>query len=386
MKSHRILYSTIGLVLVLIIGAAYLLVNVMRINPLRGTYTVTVTLDRSGGLQPGNDVTLRGFRVGKVDSITLINGGSAIAATAEIDNRYDIAVDTVVAVQALSAAGEQYIDFRPDTDQGPFLTDGSVIEYNPDTVRTPTPVWAVLDDTSALIAQIDPKHFDVILNELDIALSGGPDQLRSLIDGVSMVAAGLDSLLPQTSNLIANLRTIAATTSNAQPDLGTLTRNSGVLFEQFNNANAELQSVLSQAPGQFASLGAVLDTTTDPITGLVNNFVAITKAAQLRTPAMRALFPALELGGAALGVPAHDNEFHTILDIWLRPYCQYQSTPASPQVVSDGTMPKWNYCENPPPGQQIRGAVNAPRPNIPDNGSHMPPGVDPNERTMPPVR
>lgn len=172
----------------------------------------------------------------------------------------------------------------------------------------------------------------------------------------------------------------------AQPDLGTLTRNSGVLFEQFNNANAELQSVLSQAPGQFASLGAVLDTTTDPITGLVNNFVAITKAAQLRTPAMRALFPALELGGAALGVPAHDNEFHTILDIWLRPYCQYQSTPASPQVVSDGTMPKWNYCENPPPGQQIRGAVNAPRPNVPNNGSHMPPGVDPNERTMPPVR
>jgi phospholipid/cholesterol/gamma-HCH transport system substrate-binding protein len=385
-KSHKILYSTIGLVLVLIIGAAYLLVNVMRINPLRGTYTVTVTLDRSGGLQPGNDVTLRGFRVGKVDSIELINGGSAIAATAEIDDRYDIAVDTVVAVQALSAAGEQYIDFRPDTDQGPFLTDGSVIEYNPDTVHTPTPVWAVLDDTSALIAQIDPKHFDVILNELDIALSGGPDQLRSLIDGVSLVAAGLDSLLPQTSNLIANLRTIASTTSMAQPDLGTLTRNSGVLFEQFNNANAELQSVLSQAPGQFASLGAVLDTTTDPITGLVNNFVAITKAAQLRTPAMRALFPALELGGAALGVPAHDNEFHTILDIWLRPYCQYQSTPASPQVVSDGTMPKWNYCENPPPGQQIRGAVNAPRPNVPNNGSHMPPGVDPNERTMPPVR
>ncbi|MBF6092105.1 MCE family protein [Nocardia cyriacigeorgica] len=386
MKSHKILYSTIGLVLVLIIGAAYLLVNVMRINPLRGTYTVTVTLDRSGGLQPGNDVTLRGFRVGKVDSIELINGGSAIAATAEIDDRYDIAVDTVVAVQALSAAGEQYIDFRPDTDQGPFLTDGSVIEYNPDTVHTPTPVWAVLDDTSALIAQIDPKHFDVILNELDIALSGGPDQLRSLIDGVSLVAAGLDSLLPQTANLIANLRTIASTTSMAQPDLGTLTRNSGVLFEQFNNANAELQSVLSQAPGQFASLGAVLDTTTDPITGLVNNFVAITKAAQLRTPAMRALFPALELGGAALGVPAHDNEFHTILDIWLRPYCQYQSTPASPQVVSDGTMPKWNYCENPPPGQQIRGAVNAPRPNVPNNGSHMPPGVDPNERTMPPVR
>ncbi len=118
----------------------------------------------------------------------------------------------------------------------------------------------------------------------------------------------------------------------------------------------------------------------------MNNFVAVTRAAQLRQPALAALFPALELGGAALGVPAHDNEFHAMLDIWFRPYCQYQSTPVKTQVVQDGTLPKWNYCDNPPPGQQIRGAANAPRPNVPNNGAHIPPGVDPNERTLPPVR
>ncbi|MER7452442.1 MlaD family protein [Nocardia beijingensis] len=382
----KIFLSNLGLVLVLLVGAAYLMINVMRVNPLRSDYTVTVNLDRSGGLQPGNDVTLRGWRIGKVTSIELTDRGQAIAATAQIESKYKIPVDTQIAVQALSGAGEQYIDFRPNAEQGPYLANGAVIKFDPDKIHTPTPVWSVLDNASALIAQINPDHFQVILNELDIALSGGPDQLRGLVNGISLAMAGLDSLLPQTTNLITNLRTIANTTSMAQPDLATLTRNSGVLFEQFNNANAELQRVLEQAPGQLTSLGAVVDKTSDPITSLATNFQAITKAAQLRLPALRALFPSLALGGEALGVPAHDGEFHAMIDIWPRPFCTYNTPKIRNEVVQDGTIPKWNYCENPPPGQQIRGAANAPRPDVPNNGAHMPPGVDPNERTLPPVR
>ncbi|MEU2037875.1 MlaD family protein [Nocardia niwae] len=382
----KIFLSNVGLVLVLLIGATYLMLNVMRVNPLRSDYTVTVNLDRSGGLQPGNDVTLRGWRIGKVTSIELIDRGQAIAATAQIESKYKIPVDTQIAVQALSGAGEQYIDFRPNAEQGPYLANGAVIKFDPDKIHTPTPVWSVLDNSSALIAQIDPDHFQVILNELDIALSGGPDQLRGLVNGISLAMAGLDSLLPQTTNLITNLRTIANTTSMAQPDLATLTRNSGVLFEQFNKANAELQRVLETAPGQLTSLGAVVDKTADPITSLATNFQAITKAAQLRLPALRALFPSLALGGEALGVPAHDGEFHAMIDIWPRPFCTYNTPKIRNEVVQDGTIPKWNYCENPPPGQQIRGAANAPRPDVPNNGAHMPPGVDPNERTLPPVR
>lgn len=383
---RKLLLSTIGLVLVFFVGASYLLVSVMRVNPLKSSYAVTVHLDRSGGLQPGNDVTLRGFRIGKVTSIELVDRGQSIAAKADIDSKFKIPVDTNISVAALSGAGEQYIDFRPNTEQAPFLIDGSVIEFTADKIKTPTPIWSVLDNSSALISQIDPDKFSVILANLDTALSGGPDQLRGLVNGVSLAMAGFDNLLPQTQNLITNLRTIANTTSNAQPDLGTLTRNSGQLFDQFNNANAELQAVLEKAPGQLNSLGAVLDKTADPITSLVANFAAMTKAAQLRIPALQALFPALNVGLSAAGVPAHDNEFHTVVDVWIRPICQYKHVPIRNEVIQDGSLPKWNYCENPPPGLQVRGSANAPRPNVPDNGAQMPPGVDPNEMTPPPLR
>ncbi|MFD6390125.1 MlaD family protein [Nocardia sp. NPDC055029] len=377
----KIVLANAALVVVLIVGATYLLVNVMRVNPLRSEYDVTVNLDRSGGLQPGNDVTLRGHRIGRVSTVELIDQGQAIAVRAQIDTSYKIPVDTMIQVAALSAAGEQYIDFRPKTDVGPFLADGAVIKFNPEQIKTPTPVWAVLDDTSALISQVDPQQFKTILNELDIALGGGPDQLRGLINGVSLVVAGLDNLLPQTVNLIANLRVIAETTSHAQPDLQTLTSNSGTLLAQFNNANAELQGVLDNAPAQFEALGAVLDKTADPISSLAANFVSITRAAQLRQPALRLLFPSLALGLDSISAPAHDGEFHTIIDIWPRPTCYYATEYRRNEEVQDGSIPKWNYCVNPPADQQIRGSANAPRPNVPNNGAQMPPGVDPNERT-----
>ncbi|MFE3696310.1 MlaD family protein, partial [Nocardia tengchongensis] len=365
----------------------YLAISVKRVNPLRETYTVTVNLDRSGGLQAGNDVTLRGYRVGKVNDITLIDNGAAIAATAEIDKKYSIPADTVVAVGALSGAGEQYIDFRPNTEQGPFLHNGSLVQFDPAKVKTPTPVWSVLDNASALIAQVDPDKFSVILTELDTALSGGPDQLRSLIDAISIATNGLDNLLPQTTNLLKNLQVISGTTALAQPDLGTLTRNSSVLFNQFNDANAELQKILEQAPGQMQALGAVLDKTADPMTSLATNFAAITKAAQLRAPALRALFPSLVIGTSAMGVPAHDGEFYTIIDIWPRAFCDYATKKVRPDVATENTIPRWaGYCPNPTQDQQIRGSGNAPRPDVPNNGALPPAGADPNERTLPPVK
>ncbi|MFE2956417.1 MlaD family protein [Nocardia tengchongensis] len=384
---HKNLVSNGALVLILLVGASYLAISVMRVNPLRETYTVTVNLDRSGGLQAGNDVTLRGYRVGKVNDITLIDNGAAIAATAEIDKKYSIPADTVVAVGALSGAGEQYIDFRPNTEQGPFLHNGSLVQFDPAKVKTPTPVWSVLDNASALIAQVDPDKFSVILTELDTALSGGPDQLRSLIDAISIATNGLDNLLPQTTNLLKNLQVISGTTALAQPDLGTLTRNSSVLFNQFNDANAELQKILEQAPGQMRDLGAVLDKTADPMTSLATNFAAITKAAQLRAPALRALFPSLVIGTSAMGVPAHDGEFYTIIDIWPRAFCDYATKKVRPDVATENTIPRWaGYCPNPTQDQQIRGSGNAPRPDVPNNGALPPAGADPNERTLPPVK
>ncbi|MEU2258214.1 MlaD family protein [Nocardia xishanensis] len=372
-------FATLGMIGLLLVGGGYLALDVVRYNPLRETYLVRVELPESGGLLPKNDVTFRGVRVGTVRAVELSARG--VEAIAEIDARVRVPAGGTVAVQRLSAAGEQYLDFRPDHNDGPYLEDGAVIAA--DRVSTPVTINSFLVNTSALIAGLNPQRLNVIIDELDKALADGPDRLRTVISGISQAMAGLTAQLPQTERLIANLSVIAETTSHAQPDLATLVRGSGVLFGQLSAADQEVRRLLELGPGQLATLGGVIAETGDPITDLVTNFVAITRAARLRTPAMTALFPALRAGSAAMGVPAHDNAFHTMVDIWPRPTCEYETIPVSPAQVSDGRVRLYNYCVTRNPALQVRGSANAPRPNLPDNGSGPPPGVNGDELSVP---
>ncbi|MGY2029917.1 MCE family protein [Nocardia gipuzkoensis] len=377
---RRVAVANFGLIVVLVLGAAYLGAEVLRINPLPDNYSVTVELQSSGGLSAGNDVTFRGTRVGKVRAVKV--AGSGVAAVAEIDSGAKIPVGGTVAVGRLSAAGEQYLDFRPDSDTGPYLTDGAVVERSRTAV--PVSVQSVLTNLSGFIGGLNPDRLNVIIDELDKALAGGPDQLRNMVSGISRAMAGLSDLLPQTRQLIENLEVIAETTSHAQPDLATLTRTGGVLFEQLTAADQEVRHFLDEGPAQLSTLGGFVSRTQDPITNLVTNFVAITKAAKLRAPAIAALFPALRVGSQALGIPAHDNAFHTLVDIWPRPTCEYETIPVVPtDKMTDTRIRLYNYCVTSDPALQVRGSANAPRPDVPDNGATRPPGVSGDELSRP---
>ncbi|BDT89272.1 MCE family protein [Nocardia cyriacigeorgica] len=377
---RRVAVANLGLVVILVLGSWYLGAEVLRINPLPNTYAVTVELRGSGGLLPGNDVTFRGTRVGRVSEVRVTDTG--IAAVAEIDSSARIPVGGTVAVGRLSAAGEQYLDFRPDADSGPYLNDGAVVDVAH--TSTPVSVQSVLTNVSGLIGGLNPERLTVIVNELDKALAGGPDRLRNMISGISRAMAGLNELLPQTRQLIENLGVIAETTSHAQPDLTTLTTGAGALFDQLTAADQEVRRFLDLAPDQLATLGGFVQATEDPITNLVTNFVAITKAAKLRAPAIAALFPALREGSAAIGIPAHDGAYHTLVDPWPRPTCEYDTIPVVPtNATTDTRVRLYNYCITNDPALQIRGSANAPRPNVPDNTAGPPPGATGNELSRP---
>ncbi|MFF0491908.1 MCE family protein [Nocardia sp. NPDC004068] len=377
---NRVALANFSLLVVLVLGAGYLGTYVLRYQPIPHTYRVTVELATSGGLAAGNDVTFRGLRVGRVSEVRI--SGDGIAAVAEIDDAARIPVGGTVAVGRLSAAGEQYLDFRPESDSAPYLSDGAVVDRSRSS--SPVTVQSVLGNLSEFIAGLNPDRLDVIVDELDKALAGGPDRLRNVIAGLSRATAGLGDLLPQTEKLLEHLEVIAETTSHAQPDLGTLTAAGSALFEQAEAADQEVRHLLEQGPGQLRLFGDFLTSNQDPITRLVTNFVAITKAAKLRQPAIEALFPALREGSEALGIPAHDGAYNTLVDIWPRPTCDYPATPLIPTLATTDTRVRlYNYCVTDNPALLVRGAANAPRPDVPDNGATAPPGVRGDELSEP---
>ncbi|MGW3543580.1 MlaD family protein [Nocardia niigatensis] len=189
------------LVLTLVCGS-YMAVGVLDLDPRRQHNTVTVLLDSSGGLMKTSEVTLRGLPIGKVRDIGAT--GRGLAVTLEYDARYRIPVDSVVQIANLSAAGEQFLDFRPSGTQGPYLHDGSVVPNRQ--VRIATTVGDALAKLDALTAQLDPAK----LQNLATTVAAG-------FEGRDADVANLTKALVVTANLLRDKHdAIARLYSNVQ--------------------------------------------------------------------------------------------------------------------------------------------------------------------------
>ncbi|WP_373196993.1 MlaD family protein, partial [Mycobacterium marinum] len=170
--------SVAGLVLTLVVAAAYLLVGALRLTPFASSYRVTVSLPESGGLLPNQDVALRGVRIGRVESLHLTESG--VDAIASITSQVKIPASSTVHVSALSPAGEQFLDFEPESDTGPYLSEGAVIGV--DQARVPVSLAQLLGDANGLLAQIDPHQVELIKKELSLS-QAGPKKLAAIVDG-----------------------------------------------------------------------------------------------------------------------------------------------------------------------------------------------------------
>src|SRR5699024_8247554 len=104
----------LGLLVALGLGVYYIGFVLLGYHLGSQTYTVNVRGPRAAGLFDGSSVTYRGVQVGTVEDITVGPGG--VNLRLEIENEYDeIPANSYANIRMLSALGEQYVDFAPDT-------------------------------------------------------------------------------------------------------------------------------------------------------------------------------------------------------------------------------------------------------------------------------
>ncbi|ATL67227.1 MlaD family protein [Nocardia terpenica] len=201
----RPLTSLAGLLATTVAGLGYLGLGVLDLNPLRHTTTVTVRMASSGGLMDTSPVDLRGLRIGRVRSLTPTRAG--IDAVVEFDARYRIPADSPVRVANLSAAGEQYLEFRPESADGPYLGDGAVIP--PDRVRVPVTAAEAMAAMNNLLGQLDPTVVAHLIDTVDRATAGRDADLDRLADSADLFARTLRDKREAIARLWGNLQTLA---------------------------------------------------------------------------------------------------------------------------------------------------------------------------------
>ncbi|OBF63564.1 mammalian cell entry protein [Mycobacterium sp. 852002-50816_SCH5313054-b] len=185
-------------------GAAYMSIGVLDISPTKQVTRLTLLLNTSGGLMPTSEVTMRGIKVGRVTGIETTASGLAVSI--DLDRAHPVPADSAISVENLSAAGEQYIDFKPRMIAPPYLGDGTVIPA--DRVAPMVTGADLLTKANALMSALNLDQVHTIIDNVSAAFAGNDDTVDSLATTAGLTAKVIHDDKQLLSTLFSNVATM----------------------------------------------------------------------------------------------------------------------------------------------------------------------------------
>ncbi|HEX6682950.1 MAG TPA: MCE family protein [Candidatus Limnocylindrales bacterium] len=318
-----------------VLGIAYVGVRYLgwRDDLFGGAYVVHADFAEAGGIFVNAPVAYRGVPVGKVTAVSL--HGKGVRVDLQIDGGTAVPASTSAVVALRSAVGEQYVDLRPSTADGPFLRAGGVIPV--ERTSTPLPVETLLTNLNALVESVDATDLGVLLDELGTGFQGNETAIRALLDASNALLADALKYLPQTTALIEDGRKVLATQAESGQAIRAWAAGLARLAESLRKADGDLRTLLDNGPPAATELRGLL-ADIDPTLGmLLGNLVSINGIAARRVAGIEQIlvvYPLVVAGGFTV-VPG-DGTAHLGLAVNLNdpPPCQYTQTGQSLSCTS----------------------------------------------------
>ncbi|MEZ5210009.1 MCE family protein [Gordonia sp. (in: high G+C Gram-positive bacteria)] len=248
----------IQLVVILVLGLAATVFAGVRYARLGeaagvGVYRVTLGATDPGGIFSGAEVTYRGAPVGRVDGLRLTREG------VDVDLRLRTAAgripESAVAVVAnRSAIGEQYVDLRPPSANGPFLHDGSRIEG----IVIPPVLQNVMSDVIALTESVPVDDLRTVVTELGKGFDGQSDNMARLADSLIALADTGAENIGHTVSLLRASDVVLSTQAEQSDTIEEWAQGVQKITAQLAASDPALRRTLGAAPGASSELSNLL--------------------------------------------------------------------------------------------------------------------------------
>lgn len=243
----------IGGILLFILGFSYL-----KSTPLFDNSKILYAVySHVGGLQPGTQVSINGFSVGKVTDIKFLDNSGKLVVTFTVDSEFEFSKNSKAQLYDTGIIGGKGIQIQPVFDGAPTAQSGDTLTTNVRPGLTElvqqrlTPlqqkVEGAVSNADSLLANFNEVLDDDTKGNLRETIKG----LNSLVYAFQKSAATLNVLLDtnkeQLDASIANLNTITenfskVSNSLAEADLG---KTMASLDATVNNLNSLLEKIES---------------------------------------------------------------------------------------------------------------------------------------------
>ena len=236
----------------LLVGA---LVLVLVYIQFRGGFTpkteLTMVASRAGlVMEPGSEVTYNGVKIGRVDSISQIEGDGRPAAklVLEVNPKYIelIPANVVAHIEAATLFGNKYVSLSsPENPKLQRISWHDVID-----VRSVTTEFDTLFETITSIAEkVDPIELNATLSALAQALNGlGGKFGESIVNG-NQILEHLNPRVKQLGYDVRRLADLGEIYSRASPDLWNFLQNAVVTARTLTRQQHDLDAALLSAVG-----------------------------------------------------------------------------------------------------------------------------------------
>lgn len=234
-----------------------------------GVYRVKLRMADAGGIFPEAQVTYRGVAAGRVRDMEMTTDGIEVTLVMQsTDQKIPESAVTVVANR--SAIGEQFVDLRPTSDEGPYLHDGSVI----DKVEFPPKLDEVLASAITLTETVPVDALRTTVTELGDAFDGQGENLSRLIDSLDKLSkTGVESL-DDTIGLITNADPVLATQAEQSDEILEWSKNLDLVAATLASSDPAVRRILTDGPRAASALKNFLDTNGEDATTLIHQLGA----------------------------------------------------------------------------------------------------------------
>ena len=342
-----------------------------------GRYTVTMELPKAGGLYPSGNVTYRGTKVGRVESVRLTDTG--VEAVLSLQSGVDIPSDLTAEVHSQSAVGESYVLLLPRNGTSPPLKNGDVIALADTSV--PPDVNALLSAANTGLQAIPRDNLKTVIDEAYTAVGGLGPELSRVIQGASTLAIDARKNLDPLTTLIDKADPVLDSQANTSDAIQAWASHVATVTDELKTHDEAVAGVIVKGGPAAAQVRELVETLQPTVPILLANLVSVGQVAltyQNDIEQLLVVFPQAIAANQA-GILANLNTKQDYkgqylsfnLNLNLPPPCTTGFLPAQQQRVAaledyPQRPPGDLYCRIPQDSpSNVRGARNIPCETVP---------------------
>lgn len=262
---------------------AFLVLSALGVVYMAGSYlglvdrvlgrgiTVQATLPTSGGLFEGSAVTYRGVKIGKVSQMTATAEG--VTLDLSLDDEARLPVDSPMYVHNLSAVGEQYLDFEPPSDEGPYAESGHVFEGTQESL--PVDEADLLVELDQFVSSVEKDNLTTVVAELGAMFNDTGRPLQRLLDNGSTFVREASAHTEETIRLLEQGKRVLTTQQGESENITSLANDLAGITDTLARSDDDLERVLDGTPRTAREVDSLLRELEPTLPVLLGNAVSV---------------------------------------------------------------------------------------------------------------